>query len=83
LLMCQHMKRVLILINMFGTSALYLITYSQRKTLRQGTAISVTYADENFGCSSYGLVCYYVRSDISEKSAASIFSVTGFGSGGC
>ena len=57
LLMCQHMKRVLFLINMFETSALCLITHSQHATLCQGTAISMTYADDNnFGCSSLYIV---------------------------
>jgi len=79
--MCQNMKRLLCPMNMFGILALCLVAYSEHETLCQRTAISVTQADDNFGCSNNGLVGYYVRSDISEKSAASISRVTDFGSG--
>ena len=68
--------------NMFRTSALCLATYTEHETLCQGTAISVTYADDNFGCSGNSLVGYYVRSDVSEKIVASISRVTDLGSGG-
>jgi len=77
------MKLLLCVMNMFGTSALCLATYSEHETLCQMAAISVTHDNDNFGCSSNSLVGYYVRSDISEKKAASISRVTDFGSGGC
>jgi len=77
------MKSLLCLMNMFETSALCLVTYSEHETLCQGTAISVTYGDDNLGCSSNSLVGYYVRSDVLEKSAATISRVTDFCSGGC
>jgi hypothetical protein len=83
LFMCQNMKRLLCLMNVFGTWPLCLATYSEHETLCQGTTISVTYADDNFGCSGNSLVGYYVCSDISEKSVASISRVSDFGSGGC